>query len=136
LNTYQVTLKVLSIAIVGISLIHITLGVSSETLLGSGISAASLTDPNLDSQNRFYGAAFALFAVVFWFCSTDLLRYEKLLKLSFCIFFLGGVSRLISILVVGLPSNEVVLLTAIEIIGPPGMYLWLYRITAQHTVDT
>lgn len=135
MKSYQLTLKVLSLGILGIALIHITLGISSETLLGSGVSTRSLADPNLDSQNRFYGATFALFTVVFWLGSTDLVKYRLLLIGGFAVFFVGGLARIVSMIVVGQPSEAVILLTAIEIVGPPGMYLWLNHVLDQGTDD-
>ena len=125
MHAYQHTLKCLAIGIFGVSLVHVLFGVSAEPLLGSAVSDASQVDPNLDSQNRFYGAAFALFGVVFWLCSTDLKRYTTLLKLSLLTFFLAGVARIVSIAVVGWPTTAVIVLLAVEVIGPPIMYLWL-----------
>ena len=102
-------------------------GVSAEPLLGSAISETSLTDPNLDSQNRFYGAAFSLFGVVWWFSSNDIPRYQALLAASYLVFFIAGISRIISVFVWGLPSIAVLMLLLIELILPPIMYIWLRR---------
>ncbi len=128
MTTYQYILKILALGIFAVALIHILLGVSAEPLLGSGISEASQSDPSLDSQNRFYGAAFALFGVIFWLSSTDLGKYREVLIAAFAVFFLAGLVRLVSIVAVGLPSLEIMVLTTIEICGPPVMYLWLSRI--------
>lgn len=125
MRNYEYALKILAILIFVISSIHIAFGVSSETFLGSSISQLSLSDPNLDSQNRFYGASFALFGAVFWLASTNLVRYATLLNLAFAIFFLAGMTRLISIALVGWPTPLVVALIVIELAGPPAMYYWL-----------
>ena len=127
MNAYPLTLRVLAVGIIGVSLIHVLFGVSSETFLGSSISETSLTDANLDSQNRFYGAAFSLFSVVWWIGSTDLERYKLLLTASFIVFFIAGVSRLISLALVGLPTNPVIVLLIIELILPPFLYVGLRR---------
>ena len=125
---FERTLKVLAVAIFGISALHILVGVASETLLGSGISATSILDPNLDSQNRFYGAAFALFGVVWWLASANVNGYQHLLRASFLVFFLGGVARVISVVVVGWPTLPVIGLTVIELVLPWVMILWLKRV--------
>ena len=127
MNAYPLTLRVLAVGIIGVSLIHVLFGVSSETFLGSSISETSLIDANLDSQNRFYGAAFSLFSVVWWIGSTDLERYKLLLTASFIVFFIAGVSRLISLALVGLPTNPVIVLLIVELILPPFLYVGLRR---------
>ena len=123
-QTFAVTLRVLAAAIVGISLVHVLFGVSAEPWLGAQLSAASMSDPNLDSQNRFYGAAFTLFAVTLWLSSTDVRRYVTLLNLTLIVFFLAGTARLLSGAMMGWPSPQLLFLTAIELIGPPLIYLW------------
>ena len=127
MNAYPLTLRVLAVGIIGVSLIHVLFGVSSETFLGSSISETSLVDANLDSQNRFYGAAFSLFSVVWWIGSTDLERYKLLLTASFIVFFIAGVSRLFSLVFFGLPTNPVIMLLVIELILPPFLYVGLRR---------
>ena len=109
--------------------IHVLFGVGAEPWLGAAVSDASLNDANLDSQNRFYGAAFALFAVVFWYASSDPAQHKRLLQAAFALFFVAGLARILSIIVVGWPSIEVLALTAIELIGPPVMYWWLRQVT-------
>ena len=128
MTAYALTLRLLAVGVFGVSLVHIVFGVGSEPFLGSGVSAASQLDPNLDSQNRFYGAAFSLFGVVFWIASSDLERYRRLLELALLVFFLAGATRLISIVIIGWPTPVVIALTVIELLGPPAMFLWLRRL--------
>lgn len=133
MQAFQTTLRVIAVSILGISMIHVVFGVSSEVFLGSGISAESQLDANLDSQNRFYGAAFSLFGAVFWFASQDLQRYVLLLKATLLIFFIAGAVRILSIALIGWPTIEVLVLTAIELIGPPLVYIWLQRLIAERS---
>ncbi len=126
-DTYSITLKILAVGIFLVACIHIVFGVSSETFLGSGISDLSIMDPNLDSQNRFYGAAFMLFGCVLWVASNDLQKYEKILRITFICFFLAGLTRLLSIAIVGWPAAPILGLTLLEILGPPLLYVWLSR---------
>lgn len=125
---YRTTLRVFSLLIFAVALIHILLGVGAEPLLGSAISASSLEDPNLDSQNRFYGAAFMLFGVVWWYSSSDLARYLSILKASYVVFFVAGVVRVGSIWMVGWPAVPILGLMLIELILPWVMFWWLLRI--------
>ena len=130
MRTFSLSLKILAIGIFGVSAIHIVLGVSSEPLLGASLSALSMNDANLDSQNRFYGAAFALFGAMLWLSSTDLLKYRTVLALTLLVFLFAGLARLISIAIVGWPTTPIIALTLIEILGPPVVYIWLKRVAS------
>ena len=41
--------------------LHLAYGVGADALLGAKISAETLLDPALNSQNRFYGVAFTVY---------------------------------------------------------------------------
>ena len=128
MRAYQLTLRILAVGIFVVSLIHVIFGVGSELFLGSGISDASVLDPNLDSQNRFYGAAFALFGIVWWLSSSDILECKKLLTASYLVFFVAGLTRILSIAVVGWPTAPILALTAIELLLPIALYVWLVKL--------
>ena len=128
MQALQTTLRVLAVAIFGIALVHVLFGFGSEAFLGAAISAESRLDANLDSQNRFYGAAFALYGAMLWLVSTDLKKYAVVLDLVLLVFFLAGLVRIISIVVLGWPTTEILFLTALEIALPPGVYWWAKRL--------
>ena len=128
MRAYQLTLRILAVGIFVVSLIHVIFGVGSELFLGSGISDASVLDPNLDSQNRFYGAAFALFGIVWWLSSSDILECKKLLTASYLVFFVAGLTRILSVIVVGWPTVPILALTAIELLLPIVLYVWLVKL--------
>lgn len=131
MKSYQYTLRVFAVAIWAIALVHIAFGVYSETFLGSGISQTSVSDPNLDSQNRFYGAAFSIYGVVLWLSSSNPERYSVILEWSLLVFFLAGLTRLLSITLVGMPTTTIIGLTAIELVTPPLLYFWKRRLQVE-----
>ena len=116
-------LKLLSPIFILVGIMHLTLGPTAEVLLGAQLSSQSLLDPVLDSQNRFYGVSFALYGALFYLCAGDLQKYQAVLKLVLCFFFAGGIARIVSIFVVGVPSHLVLLLLASELLLPP--LLWI-----------
>ena len=116
-------LKLLGVAFVLVGLGHVALGPGADMLLGANLSETSRLDPVLDSQNRFYGAAFTLYGVLLYYCSNDLARFLPILQIVFVVFFLSGVARLVSIAVVGWPSGLVMVLLVIEFVLPPVMYI-------------
>ena len=97
-------------------------------MLGANIPQAALVDPVLDSQNRFYAVAFTLYGVLFYLCSSDLARYETVLRCVFLVFMMAGLARLVSIATHGVPSGLVLTLLASELLLPPFMLMWLSKL--------
>ena len=54
-------LKVVSPVFFLIGFGHLMFGVGADVQLGANVSAQSLADPVLDSQNRFYGVIFTVY---------------------------------------------------------------------------
>jgi len=124
LNNFNFTLKALSPAFFIVSLLHLFLGPSTDNLLGAYIPEPVLSDAILDSQNRFYGVIFGLYGALFYLCATDLRKYATVLKLLLLFFFAGGFARVVSIILVGLPSKIVLVLLALELTLPIILFLW------------
>lgn len=119
------TLRILGPAFVVAGSIHLVFGVAGESLLGAQLSAASIADPVLDSQNRFYGTAFTLYGFLLLLCAQDLARYAPVLKLTLWVFFAAGVARLVAVWFTGWPSLLVVVLLVIELVLPVVLLVWL-----------
>ena len=96
-------------------------------LLGSAIPLEAISDPVLDSQNRFYGISFTLYGFLLFLCATDIPRYHVILKCVIWVFFAAGLARFVSIAIYGIPSGPVLLLLASELILPPLLAVWLNR---------
>ena len=111
-----------------IGALHLVLGPGAEVLLGAQLPAEALADPVLDSQNRFYGVAFSVYGVLLFLAASDLERYGPVLKVLLWVFFAGGLARLVSIALVGWPPPLVLALTALELLPPPLLLLWLARL--------
>lgn len=112
-----------------IGALHVALGVGADVLLGARVSAETLADPTLDSQNRFYGVVFTLYGVLFLVCASDLAKYATILRCLFWVFFAAGVARLVSLAIHGLPSPPVLALLGLELLLPPILVWWLGRAT-------
>ena len=106
-----------------VAVTHIALGVAGDWIVGAPV--ASAIDPSLDSQNRFYGAAFGIYAALLWLAATDIARYALILRILFIALFVAGCARLLSIEAYGLPSAQVMMLMGTELAFPPLLWLWL-----------
>jgi hypothetical protein len=113
-----------------VAALHLVLGLNADALLGARIPVEVIADPALDSQNRFYGTAFALYGVLLWLCSLDVSKYATVLRCTLWVFFVAGVARLVSIYLHGLPPPLVLALMATEIAAPPIVLVWLARVRA------
>ena len=111
--------------------IHLVLGVGADVLLGAKLTAEAVTDPGLDSQNRFYGVSFALYGVLFLVCASNIPKYAIVLRCVLWVFFAAGVARLVSIAIHGMPPALVVALLVSELVLPPVLAWWLSRVTRE-----
>lgn len=121
-------LRLFAAIVVVVAALHLSLGLRADALLGANVTGAVATEPSLDSQNRFYGVAFALYGVVLYLCASDLRRFEPMFKAAMWVFFLGGVARLVSWASHGAPSPLVVALGASELLLPPVLLAWHARL--------
>ncbi len=108
--------------------LHLVFGVSADVLLGAKLGAGVVADPALDSQNRFYGVAFALYGVLLLVCASNIPKYATVLRCVIWVFFAAGIARLVSIAIYGVPPPLVLTLLASELVLPPILALWLGRV--------
>ena len=99
------TLRILALACIAPGFFHVIFGVSGDWLIG--LVPASPIDPSLDSQNRYYGAAFSLYGVLLWMCAGDLTRYRPMLTAALAVMFASGCARALAVFVHGWPSWQV-----------------------------
>lgn len=121
-------LKICGAVILAVGALHLVLGLNADVLLGARLSAATIADPALDSQNRFYGVTFALYGVLCFLCASDVTRYAPVLRCMIWVFFAAGCARLVSIAVHGMPPPPVIALLVVELVGPPLLARWLDKV--------
>ena len=129
MKSFATVLRLLSLALIVVSLLHLVLGLGADALLGANIPAQVLADATLDSQNRFYGVAFALYAVVLFLCAGDLARFAPILRALLMLFFLSGLARGVSWVVHGAPAPAVIGLGVIEVVAPVALWLWFSHLS-------
>jgi len=119
MKTFATFLRVIAPLFLLVGALHLVLGLNADTLLGAKISPAVIAAPGLDSQNRFYGTSFALYGVLLFLCASNLTKYATVLRCVLWVFFAGGLARLVSIVLHGMPPPLVLLLLLSELIAPP-----------------
>lgn len=110
-----------------VGLLHLTMGLGADVLLGAQLPTDVMADPVLDSQNRFYGTAFAIYGVLLLLGANDLARYSATLQCCFWCFFAAGLARLVAWALYSAPSYQVLMLLTLELALPPLLSIWLLR---------
>jgi hypothetical protein len=129
MRLYSTVLQLASLVFFAVAGLHLVFGVGADQMLGAVLSPETITEPSLDSQNRFYGVAFAFYGVALFTCGTDLRRFRPILLAALAVFFLAGCARLVSWGLHGAPAPLVMGLMAAEITLPPVLYVWLRRVS-------
>jgi hypothetical protein len=124
MRTLRIILKCLAPVLVMVGMLHLVMGLGADAMLGAKITPEVLSDPTLDSQNRFYGVSFTIYGVLCYLCATDVPKYVTVLRCILIVFFVAGLARLVSIAVRGLPALPALVLLSLELSAPP-LLLWL-----------
>ena len=114
-----------------IGALHLIIGPNADVTLGANIPLSVIGDPVLDSQNRFFGVSFTIYGVLFYLCATDLKKYEQVFYCLLAVFFAGGIARLVSMAVAGMPSIQILVLTGLELLIPPLLVIWYKTLAGQ-----
>jgi hypothetical protein len=127
-RTWIWTLRALALPVLVVAVLHGLLGHGAELLLGVPVPQPAMSDAAMDSQNRFFGVAFGLYAVVLLAAAQDLPRYRVLLAWTLVLFFLAGCARLLSLALTGWPATPIAALTVVELGVPVVLGLWMRRL--------
>jgi hypothetical protein len=120
-------LRMMAITILLAGSSHLLLGVGAEALLGAKLSAETLAEPSLNSQNRFYGTSYMLYGILLWVCTRDMDRYAPIFRILLLMTFAAGMTRIISLMLHGWPSPTIIALGVSELLLPPFVFWWQKR---------
>ncbi|MFD8542864.1 DUF4345 domain-containing protein [Streptomyces sp. NPDC059649] len=107
----------MGIACVAIGAFHLVLGIASVP--GEGAAG-----PTVDSRERFYNAIFLGYGLAWIWAARQSPIPAKAVRALAGIFLLGGIGRLLSLVVHGPPQWFQIPLTVLELVLPP-VYFWL-----------
>jgi uncharacterized protein YjeT (DUF2065 family) len=100
------------------------LGVSDPLYASSGVPAL----PVLDSNLRFFGGVWLGLGLALLWLVPRIESESVLFRVIWGGIFLGGIGRLLSMAMVGLPPLPFVGFTALEVIGAPLFVYWQHRV--------
>jgi hypothetical protein len=125
--------RALQVATGILALVPILTGLVGMMGLDDPLYAAALLprDATLDSNLRFYAGVWCgLGLVVFWLIPR-IERETALFRALWLMIFIGGVGRLFSLPVVGLPFPPFIGFTLLEVIGAPVFVWWQSRVAQE-----
>ena len=135
-HLFENALVALGIGFIAAGSLHVVFGLGADQMLGADVSTQSRADAGLDSQNRFYGAAFTLYGVLLIVIAKDIQRFASILRCVLWVFWLAGAARFISVALYGWPPIPIGALLVVELVLPPTLLLWFTRIVREGREET
>jgi Domain of unknown function (DUF4345) len=121
LQTVLAILGLIPILTGGLDLI---LGARSLRVVGSSMPLGNLNDVVLDSQIRFLAAIWFGVGIILYWVIPSIDKQTTLFRLLMGGIFLGGIGRMSSAVLVGIPPVQFIAVIVLELIGVPILVLW------------
>jgi Domain of unknown function (DUF4345) len=121
----QALLGVFGVVVILISLLHLAFGPAA-------IPGAVPVNATMDSEDRFYAMPFLAFGATLIWCAKSVESKAAVVYFLMLTFFVGGVARLVSIALVGLPNNFFIAMLALELVLPFLLAYLQHRVSAHH----
>jgi uncharacterized membrane protein len=118
----QFTLCFFGVTVIVVALIHVVFG---PTIAPGSVPV----NATLDSQDRFYGTVFGGSGVGLLWCVRDVENKGIFVRFLALTIFAGGLARLVSMAVMGMPHAFIVGLTLLELFVPPALVLAQRRVS-------
>jgi hypothetical protein len=120
----QFTTTVLAIATIVLGGLSFMLGIDHPIYGGEQLVRL----PVLDSNLRFFGGlGLGLGAILLWIVPT-IERQAVLFRAVWFCAFLGGLGRLFSAMLLGVPSLPIFVFSVVEVVGAPVLVYWQYSV--------
>jgi hypothetical protein len=119
----QIVMGLLGIIPVATGLLGM-MGVHDPVYVAAGVPPIVLLDTNL----RFYSGVWVGAGLALWWLIPTIERQTVLFRVLWGMIFIGGIGRLLSIIMLGRPPVPFVAFTAIEIVGAPFFIWWQFKV--------
>ena len=126
----QIVLGLLAIIPVATGLLGL-LGVEEPVYVAAGVPPIVLLDTNL----RFYSGVWVGLGLALYWLIPTIERQTVLFRVLWGMIFIGGIGRLLSMIMLGWPPVAFVAFTAIEIVGAP-LFIWWQSRVARFASET
>ena len=100
------------------------MGVQDPVYVAAGVPLIVLLDTNL----RFFSGVWVGVGLALWWLIPTIERQTVLFRVLWGMIFIGGIGRLLSMIMLAWPPIPFVAFTAIEIVGAPFFIWWQLRV--------
>ena len=107
------------------------MGVHDPVYVAAGVPAIVLLDTNL----RFFSGVWVGAGLALWWLIPRIERETALFRVLWGMIFIGGIGRLLSMIMLAWPPIPFVAFTAIEIVGAP-LFIWWQSRVARFASET
>jgi hypothetical protein len=128
--TLQIATGLLGIVPVATGLLGM-MGVNNPEYVAAGVPPIVLLDTNL----RFFSGVWVGLGLALWWLIPTIERQTVLFRVLWGMIFIGGIGRLLSMIMLGWPPVAFVAFTAIEIAGAP-LFIWWQSRMARFASET
>lgn len=101
-------------------------------LLGSTMTGDPAASVSIDSHIRYLSGLLLGIGLAFWECIPQIERRGSRVRLLTAIVFLGGLMRLIGLIMMGVPGGGMLFGLCMELVVTPLVYLWQRRVARRY----
>lgn len=125
--------RALQVTVAVLAIVPVTAGAGGVIMGADAISPGPSGSPpwpvDLDSHIRFLSGVFLAIGLVFWSCIPGIERKGPRFRLAAGAVVLGGIARLLSLVVAGTPGPGHLLGLGLELLVVPALVLWQARVS-------
>lgn len=116
--------RLLQIVVAVLGVIPIGTGLAAFVLGPASMPGGQPVGPSIDNEYRFLAVFWFSFGVLIYWILPTIERRTRLVRFLGGFIFLGGVGRLISLVMFGAPHWSYLAAMALELVGIPLLVLW------------
>jgi hypothetical protein len=120
-QAFQTLLALFGVIVIGISLAHLAIG--PKAIIGGVAVNATMA-----GEDRFFAGLLLCYGIALLWCARDVQRKRVYLNLLAAVFFVGGIGRLVAVVVDGAPHPFYVAMLVVELALPPLMVVTANRV--------
>jgi Domain of unknown function (DUF4345) len=120
-QAFQAFLTLFGVIVIAISLAHLAIG--PRAIIG-GVAV----NPTMAGEDRFFAGLLLCYGIALMWCARDVQRKRVYVSLLAAVFFVGGLGRLLAVVLDGAPNPFYIAMLVLELALPPLMVVAAKRV--------
>jgi hypothetical protein len=120
-QTFQAVLALFGAIVIAISVAHFAIGPRA-------VVGGTAVNPTMAGEDRFFAGLLLCSGLALAWCARDVQRKGVYINLLAAVFFVGGLGRLLAVLIDGMPHPFYIAMLALELGLPPVMVVVARRV--------